>query len=483
VYSNSRNSYYGTGYPESFFDGGNSILGGIGCPNPSGQYGSFLTKINQRLAIMSDFALDFEFSHAAEEYSATVTVEHVGSGATDNLVLHLVLTESHIQQSWGGGGCMSECNFINRLMVPNQFGTALDFSGGDEVIVDLDFTFSPSWNVENCELVVFVQNTGTKEILQGTKKTMATPDFDHDAQLLAVNNVPEGNCSGTIGPEVIVKNWGADDLTSLKINYAVNNGAIQTYDWTGYLEFLEDDVVTLDQLSFDLEDENNFLVYSTEPNGVPDENTLNDTLTAEFGSAYICDFYRVTLLLRTDGFPQQTTYRVINDAGNVLYTDGPFTSPNSIHKDTFNLYNAGCYKFEMLDSAGDGLAAGAFYFLRDTEASATIVQGGEFGYTETTEITINWVGISDIKEVDGINIFPNPFATETNIHINVASTEEVIIQVYNTLGELTYDKSYGKLTQGEHTLKLTRDELTSGINLVQVRIGENSFTEKVILDK
>ena len=481
VYSNARNSYYGVpGYPTAYFDGILNYVGGIGCPNPTGLYSTYLTKVNQRLAVFSDFSIEMDFTHAALEYDVIVTIQDHGAASTDNLVLHLVVTESHIEQSWQG--CMDDCNFVNRLMTPNQYGTPLDFAGGDEITLDLDFEMDPNWMIENCELIAFVQNTVTKEVHQGIVKSMATPDFDYDAEMFKIGNIPEGNCSGTLSPEVVIKNWGAETLTSLKINYLVNDGELYIYDWSGNLEFLDDETISLDEIFMEVEEENEFMVYSTEPNGVPDENTINDTLTAEFGPAYTCDYYRVSLLIRTDGFPNQTTYDVEDENGNVLYSGGPFEQANFIYKDTFNLYVAGCYKFIMYDSGGDGLAGG-FYVLRDFSGAGTIGNGAQFGSLETTEFNINWVGIDDIESIDQVHIFPNPFETETNIHINVGSTEEVIIQVYNALGELTYYKSYGLLPKGEHSLMLTRDDLSSGINFVQIRIGEKTFTEKVILNR
>ncbi|NQU86374.1 MAG: T9SS type A sorting domain-containing protein, partial [Mariniphaga sp.] len=78
----------------------------------------------------------------------------------------LVLTESDIAYSWHG---MTECNFVERLMVPDHFGTTLDFTGGDEITLYLQFTKDASWVTDHCELVAFIQDEDSKEIMQGTK--------------------------------------------------------------------------------------------------------------------------------------------------------------------------------------------------------------------------------------------------------------------------------------------------------------------------
>jgi hypothetical protein len=77
----------------------------------------------------------------------------------------VVCTESHIQENWQG---MSEVNFVMREMFPNQNGTSMDFSSST--------TFTGSFDVEiagyvkdNCEMVAFLQDEDTKEILQAAK--------------------------------------------------------------------------------------------------------------------------------------------------------------------------------------------------------------------------------------------------------------------------------------------------------------------------
>jgi len=427
--------------------------------------------------------MEMEFTHAALEYDATITIEHLTSSSTDNLVLHLFVTESGILDDWGNPPCMLYCNNINRLMVPNQFGTSLDFSGGDVVEVDLSFAMDSDWNVENCELIAFIQNTVTHEVHQATLSSMAIPDYDIDAEVYKIENVPEGNCTGLLSPIVTIKNWGAERLTSLTINYLANNEDLHTYNWTGDLDFLDESKIDLEEFGFELGDLNEFMVYSSMPNGVPDENPVNDTLTQEFGYAFMSEFYRISLLLKVDDFPQQTTYEVKDDAGNLLYSGGPFEQPNAFVRDTFNLYNSGCYQFILNDSGGDGLAGG-FYVVREAfVGGATIKSGGDFGTKETTEFSIDWVGVDDIELSNEIRIYPNPFENETNILLNVESNEEVIVKVYNTLGELTFEKNFGILPEGENAIKLRKEDFTTGINLVQIQIGEQSFVEKVMLER
>ena len=206
-YSNARNGYYGiTGYPTTKFDGVLEHGGGAQCPNPSGLYSIFLAKYNQRKAVSSAFNMLMWGDHTGDNYTVTIEIEKVASATTTNCVVQFVLTESHIQQNWQG--CMTECNFVNRLMVPDQNGTPLELSG-DEQTIELEFSVSPSWVEENCEVIAFIQNNTTKEIYQATMKELLNLEIPPvEAEFTADQTVL---CSGT---EVQYTDMSSGFLTS-----------------------------------------------------------------------------------------------------------------------------------------------------------------------------------------------------------------------------------------------------------------------------
>jgi hypothetical protein len=478
--SNSRNTYYAVGgYPTARFDGVGVYEGGDQCPPPFTVYSSYLPKYNQRKAIDSPFTIDLQFTHTGvTEYQVTVDIEKVATVATDDLKLHLVVTESHIETNWF---CMTECNFVNRIMVPNQNGTALDFSGGDQITVNLTFNASPSWNIEYCEMVAFIQDLSSKEIHQAAMKSMATPEHDIDAQLAALSNVPAGNCSGTVTPEVTIKNWGAQNLTSLTLNCQVNGGDIQTSDWTGNLAFLEEETVILETMSFISQENNEMLIYGTNPNGNPDENPLNDTLTATFGEAFQADYYKIALLFKTDANPGENTYEVVNAEGTVFYTGGPFLEASKIYRDTFELFTSDCYKFILHDDGCDGLS-GSFYNLREAvSGGATIFSGGQFGCTETTEFDITWVGVEEgLTATESVRVYPNPFEKTTNFYVTLDSPQEVTLTVFDIQGKVVYFQNMGILPKGENVIPLTRDSIESGLLFYQLRTGDKTVSGKLL---
>ena len=164
IYSDARFNYYEmSGCPTAVFDG--IILLAAGDPSYS-LYEDYLPRYNVRSAVPSSFNIDLSGEEIGLDYAVSVTANKVAPTSSTDIVLHLVLTESQIAEEWQG---QTELNFVERLMIPDQYGTALDFSTGDTQTVDLGFTLDPEWAPSNCEMVAFIQDNDSKEILQGAK--------------------------------------------------------------------------------------------------------------------------------------------------------------------------------------------------------------------------------------------------------------------------------------------------------------------------
>jgi len=168
TYSNARNSFYGiSGYPTAFFDGGSSVVGGS---HTQSMYDSYWPKVQQRMEVPSPVTISVYGSHTGLTYDIVVTVTKVSNISGSNIKLHVCLTESHIVYAWQG---MSEVNYVNRLMVPDQSGTTLDFTESDVLEIPLTFNLQNGWSLPQIELVAFVQTNSSKEIQNGYKVKLA----------------------------------------------------------------------------------------------------------------------------------------------------------------------------------------------------------------------------------------------------------------------------------------------------------------------
>jgi hypothetical protein len=165
-YSNARNAYYGiSGFPTAVFDGVDYFVGGS---NTQSMYQNYLPIYQDRKAIMSAFSVDIFGTNSGLTYNVLVRLNKVAAipPTWNNLVVHLVLTETDIPFSWQG---QTQVDYCQRLMVPNENGTPVDLINNSFIEVPLTFTKDASWVTEKCQLSTFIQNLDTKEILQGDK--------------------------------------------------------------------------------------------------------------------------------------------------------------------------------------------------------------------------------------------------------------------------------------------------------------------------
>lgn len=230
-YSNTRNSFYAlTGYPTAIFDGLLKVSGGS---HTQSMYSNYLPKYNQRMAISSDFIMDMVVTNVDLDYTAVITIDYLGTSAPTGAKLQFFVTQSNIAQNWQG---QTELNFVNRLMVPDQNGTVLDFSGTNQVIVTLNFTMDSSVPIEDVEFVAAIQATN-KEMLQGIKLAAIdlAADFVAASTQVAPNTSVTFTNSTTGGymhaPETY--KWyfpGGDPAISTDENPSVTYAQCGTYD-------------------------------------------------------------------------------------------------------------------------------------------------------------------------------------------------------------------------------------------------------------
>ncbi|MFH1155550.1 MAG: C1 family peptidase [Pseudomonadota bacterium] len=100
-----------------------------------------------------------------------------------------------------------------------------------------------------------------------------------------------------------------------------------------------------------------------------------------------CD---VVLSILTDDYGDETTWNIKNSGSTIVYSGGPYAS-NQLYTRSMAL-QPGEYTFTISDSYGDGICCGfgsGHYTLTNVCTGATLVEGGEFGFSETTPFTVS----------------------------------------------------------------------------------------------
>jgi hypothetical protein len=109
----------------------------------------------------------------------------------------------------------------------------------------------------------------------------ASSMFSLDAGVTSVLEPASSICSNTFTPEVRIKNYGQNTITTVTINYQLDSGAVNTYSWSGSLAQGATADVVLTPLT-STGGTHYLTVFTTDPNGSADLNTFNDTRTYTF---------------------------------------------------------------------------------------------------------------------------------------------------------------------------------------------------------
>jgi hypothetical protein len=103
----------------------------------------------------------------------------------------------------------------------------------------------------------------------------------NDAAISSVN-APSGTiCASAVTPVVVLFNWGSSALTQVTINWQIDGGAVNTFNWTGNLASLGSTTVTLTSTPVAV-GAHTINVYTTLPNGQVDGDPANDAATSSF---------------------------------------------------------------------------------------------------------------------------------------------------------------------------------------------------------
>ncbi len=286
-------------------------------------------------------------------------------------VLRDVLTES----AWGDPiSPTTQGSFITRTIeypIPESIGSP------NGVEVDLNNIFFLAWVSER------QQGNAYRPILTGCEleKSNLTNEPIYPSMSSVSQNVA-ASCSNTQSFNFSLANIGTDELTSIKFK-AHAGDVMKEFEWNGTLPSGDKTQVEFDMVlpfgSFE------GLLEIFEVNGEP--FTAHTTFAAEcleWSTVSVeADVTSLKVIVVSDGFGEQTTWDIINSAGEQVASGGPYqhiigTGTNVNMHTVEDLPVNDCYLFRIYDSNGNGICCNygnGYYQIKD--ANNHVIAGGE----------------------------------------------------------------------------------------------------------
>lgn len=213
-----RRTYYNVnGVPSNFSDGASTGTASLG---------ALQAAANERLLADSPFALTVTHVVNGANIDVTVTIDAVGVVPSGNLKVQVALSETAIHYATAPG-TNGETDFYNtmRRMMPDQNGTTLTITQGQQQVLHLSTPVVAAWTLANIRSIAWIQNDDTHEVLQAATSEVRPAYAFYFGSLAAADVVPQGTMRDF---EAKLVNLGADaDIYDIHITKDLPG------DWSG----------------------------------------------------------------------------------------------------------------------------------------------------------------------------------------------------------------------------------------------------------
>ncbi len=407
------------------------------------------------------------------EWDRNTTTEGGSSGSP-------LFDQNHriIGQLWGGG---ASCQ---NLSAPDYYGRVANSWAptGSNSTNQLKFWLDPS-NSGAAFIDGFDPNNTTVVAL--------------DAALSAAQLTAQAICGANYLPTVSLMNVGTTVLTSAQINYQLDNGTAQQYNWTGSLNQWQAQTISLPVIQF-AAGNHTFSATVSNPNQALDENATNNQSVANIVVTAVpetIDLLKVTLL--TDDYADETYVELLNSAGAVVWFEGNeivagnfgtsnFPAPtdpttplqnNTTYNYDIPLTAFECYTFVIYDYYGDGMGAsqwggtdGALSLADNNSIDIFTLPAADFG--DSAAAVVRHIDDVSIDEASfDLSIAPNPATTE--LYINWYNNAQMHIQLFDVCG-----KQLLSLQQEASAIQLDIQGVCAGTYLLQLTNANGQVVKK-----
>lgn len=390
----------------------------------------------------------------------------------------------------GGTWIFSRGNWCPGDKVHERRHELTQYLTGDEITIDLEI-----------EPYSLSGSGGASHSLSTTVFFYGKNNYDFDAELHTIiapsTESEQLKWNPTCGdPIVVIRNNGHETLRYAKIEYGPVGGLQNSYEWSGELGYQQKDTIYLPPPRWNGIDpaQNRFRARIVTPNHrYFDAVTANDAYEVDVELVPRWEPFR--LLFRTNGVPQENHLTITNEKGEVVFEMKPQDlSPNTTYSENLNL-PFGCYQLLLTDEGDDGLDFWYYRnigqnqrtggYLRVFKQSSGIYEnfGGDFGTEIRHDFIVGEMSIAEAPTTQPVEItvFPNPSGGMVNIVIP-ETDDEVLVSVIDQLGK-TVITERNIPTDVSHWYPLSLEDLPRGVFTVRIKVGENYFSEKIVLTK
>ena len=385
-------------------------------------------------------------------------------------------------QTGGGMGNNYVHKHMLRHFITGQWGVEITetsagslYTGTFVYEMPLDYNDVPLV-LEDLDIVGYVAESHQEVVSGNMAEITYVESYERDAAIYSTY-APQTICTGELNAQVLLKNYGTENLTSLDFVYSVNGEESAEYSWTGNLMQNETTLVTLPEYVFAPTDDNIISIECEMPNGQNDQLPQNDQYNNNSHGS-ITFPGEVFFGIQTPSNPQDLTWNMVDENGETIAEGGPYTSEGfKVIPLTFT--NSGCYTLTVNDASGSGLNGGQ-YIIANLD-SEILWSGKQFTYVAVAEFAYDiTIDIPETITAQSVSVYPNPASDNLNIEFDVEQNSEVTILLTDMIGKVIYQNNI-TASAGSFKSNINTSGMNAGMYLLTLQIGNETFNQKVMV--
>ena len=284
----------------------------------------------------------------------------------------------------------------------------------------------------------------------------------------------------SVDVSISFQNLGTEPFSSVSFEVSEGGEVLTAANWTGDLSPYEIAEVNIGTASLSQDGD-------LDISAIVDGETIN--VFEQQIALGAPSTHSLTLTVTLDNWPEETSWRVFNEAGSLVAFGGfAGSAPNSTVETQLEL-NDGCHRFVILDQFGDGLngafwgGTNGFYELKDSDGVIHASGGGNVQFS-SEEASFDVGGTTDLKEVannESLLLFPNPTKGMLNLQFDANESMDLKVEIRDILGRTVVSEDFGVVPQGRFEYSHDMSRLKAGLYLVTLYSGDSQMVRKVTL--
>lgn len=376
-----------------------------------------------------NIAAEAEIDLQTRELTVYVEVYYTDDSPFDINKLNVALLQDKTYAFQAGGSANYEHN--NRLvhLLTGQWGDDIaETTQGKLTTKTYTYTIPEHYNqipaeLGNMRVAAFVAET-TQEIISGVQVTPELTNLAEFEYAIAGHSMASSIWEGEVEPVFTLKSL-CTELTSLDIEYFVNDEEVHTYSWEGSLTYGQEEEVHLPEITFLILPENTLTINILNEDDSPEDNSIVITMERAVASIY----QDLTVEVKVDQWGSENTWNIKNQEGTTVANGGPYANQANTHTHEITI-PAGNYTLTILDSYGDGIPGGHIKLIDET-STLIHISGNSFSSIASEKFRIVEPATVDFDPAHGEEV-------EADEVLSIWVSKQVLTETYAPASEHNY---------------------------------------------